>query len=143
MDRIIEVKWPRPVKLAVLSVLAYASLCGTNGDRYARLLPAIEHVESSGNPSAIGDGGKAVGLLQIHPVMVRDCNRIAGESRWVMSDRLDPDKSRAMFRTYSEHYSRGKSDEVVARNWNGGPSGHRKAATAGYWAKVRTHMEAK
>lgn len=143
MDRIIEVKWPRPVKLAVLSVLAYASLCGTNGDRYSRLLPAIEHVESSGNPSAIGDGGKAVGLLQIHPVMVKDCNRIVGEARWTMADRLDPDKSRAMFLAYSDHYSRKASDEVVARRWNAGPRGDRNQASVGYWHKVRTAMEVK
>ncbi len=140
-SRIVEVKWPRPVKLAVLSLLAYASLCGTNGDRYARLLPAIEQVESGSDPAAIGDGGKAVGILQIHTVLVDDANRIAGERRWTYADRLDADKSRAMFRTYSDHYSRGKSDEVVARRWNGGPRGDSKAATSGYWNKVRTQME--
>lgn len=133
----------RLTRLTTLTVLAYASLCGTNGDRYARLLPAIEQVESSGNPSAIGDGGKAVGLLQIHPVMVTDCNRIVGEQRWTMADRLDADKSRAMFRVYSGHYSRNASDEVVARRWNAGPKGELKAASVGYWNKVRTAMEVK
>lgn len=130
-------------RLCVLAVLAYASLCGTNGDRYARLLPAVERVESGGDASAIGDNGKAVGILQIHTVIVDDANRIAGERRWTYADRLDADKSRAMFRTYSDHYSRGKTDEVVARRWNGGPRGDRKSATAAYWNKVRTAMEGK
>lgn len=130
----------RPTKLCVLSVLAYASLCGTNGDRYHKLLPAIEQVESGGDPNAVGDKGKAVGILQIQPIMVRDCNRIAGESRWTMADRLDPDKSRAMFRVYSEHYSRGAGDEVVARRWNSGPTGDKKPVSVKYWNKVREQM---
>lgn len=133
----------RLTRLATLTVLAYASLCGTSGDRYARLLPAIEQVESSGNQNAVGDKGKAVGILQIHTVMVDDVNRIAGERRWTYADRLDADKSRAMFRTYSDHYSRNASDEVVSRRWNGGPRGDRKPATVGYWNRVRTAMEAK
>lgn len=124
-----------------LIACAFLSLGAGTVDRYARLLPAIEHVESSGRADAVGDGGKAVGILQIHPVMVKDCNRIVGEDRWTLEDRLCPDESRAMFRVYSNHYSKGKSDEVVARRWNGGPRGDRRKATAPYWAKVRKQME--
>lgn len=131
----------RITKLTTLTVLAYASLCGTNGDRYAKLLPAVEFVESGGDASAIGDGGKAVGLLQIHPVMVDDCNRIVGERRWTLADRLDADKSRAMFRTYSDHYSRKGSDEVVARRWNMGPRGDTKPASRKYWERVQSAMK--
>lgn len=124
-----------------LIACAFLSLGAGYYDRYARILPAIEHVESSGRADAVGDGGKAVGILQIHPVMVEDCNRIVGEDRWTLEDRLCPDESRAMFRVYSNHYSKGKSDEVVARRWNGGPRGDRRKATAPYWAKVRKQME--
>ncbi len=124
-----------------LIACAFLSLGAGTADRYARLLPAIEHVESSGRADAVGDGGKAVGILQIHPVMVEDCNRIVGEDRWTLEDRLCPDESRAMFRVYSNHYSKNASDEVVARRWNGGPRGDRRKATAPYWAKVRKQME--
>ena len=130
-----------PAKFCVLGLLAATCLCGTNGDRYSKILPAIEEVESGGDPAAVGDGGKAIGILQIHPIMVRDCNRIVGERRWTMADRLDPDKSREMFRTYSNHYSRKKTDEVVARRWNGGPHGEELESTVPYWEKVRTEME--
>ena len=41
-----------------------------------RLVNAIIYVESRGNDSAIGDRGKAVGCLQIHPICVREVNRI-------------------------------------------------------------------
>ena len=125
-----------------LIACAFLSLGAGTTDRYARLLPAIEHVESSGRADAVGDGGKAVGILQIHPVMVADCNRIVGEDRWTLDDRKDAVKSRAMFRTYSDHYSKDASDEVIARRWNSGPRGDRKKATEGYWNKVRKHMEA-
>jgi hypothetical protein len=117
------------------------SLGAGTADRYARLLPAIEHVESSGRADAVGDGGKAVGILQIHPIMVADCNRIVGEERWTLDDRKCPDESRAMFRTYSDHYSAGKSDEHVARAWNGGPKGPQKTATEAYWKRVHKAMK--
>ena len=124
-----------------LIACAFLSLGAGFHDRYARILPAIEHVESSGRADAVGDGGKAVGILQIHPVMVEDCNRIVGEDRWTLEDRLCPDESRAMFRVYSNHYSKNASDEVIAKRWNGGPRGDRRKATAPYWAKVRKQME--
>lgn len=123
-----------------LITCAFLSLGAGYHDRYARILPAIEHVESSGRADAVGDGGKAVGILQIHPIMVADVNRIVGEERWTLDDRLCPDESRAMFRVYSNHYSKDASDEVVARRWNGGPRGDRRKATAPYWAKVQRVM---
>jgi hypothetical protein len=123
-----------------LIACAFVSLGAGTADRYARLLPAIEHVESSGRADAVGDGGKAVGILQIHPIMVADCNRIVGEDRWTLDDRKDAVKSRAMFRTYSNHYSKDASDEVVARRWNSGPRGDRKKATEAYWKRVQKAM---
>ena len=123
-----------------LIACAFLSLGAGTADRYARLLPAIEHVESSGRADAVGDGGKAVGILQIHPVMVADCNRIVGEDRWTLDDRTDAVKSRAMFRTYSDHYSKDASDEVIARRWQGGPRGDRRKATEAYWPRVQRAM---
>lgn len=123
-----------------LIVCAFMSLGADTADRYARLLPAIEHVESSGRADAVGDNGQAVGILQIHPVMVEDCNRIVGEDRWTLEDRKCPEKSREMFRVYSDHYSKGESDEVVARRWNSGPRGDKKKVTVKYWKKVQRAM---
>lgn len=107
-----------------------------------RLIAAIEMVESGGKADAVGDGGKAVGILQIQPVMVEDVNRILDEERFTLADRLDVGKSREMFRVYTEHYSAGRADEVKARRWNGGPRGERKAATLKYWQKVQKHLNA-
>ena len=107
-----------------------------------RLIAAIEMVESGGKADAVGDGGKAVGILQIQPVMVEDVNRILGEERFTLADRLDVARSREMFRVYTEHYSAGRNDEVMSRRWNGGPRGERKAATLKYWHKVQKHLNA-
>lgn len=109
------------------------------------LLAALIAIESGGDPSAIGDGGKAVGCLQIHPVMVADCNRILagrGEAfRYTIDDRYSEAHSRAMAVIYLRHYCPNGSAEQMARCWNGGPMGARKAATVGYWRKVKRQME--
>ena len=45
-------------------------------DPWDLFVEAVIWRESRGNSSAIGDNGKAVGVLQIHPIMVREANRI-------------------------------------------------------------------
>lgn len=122
-----------------LSWLIY--LANGYGNNPSPLLRAIEQVESRGSAVALGDGGEAVGILQIHRVLVDDCNRILGEDRFAYDDRWDVSKSREMFRVYTEHYSPGASDEVIARRWNGGPRGEQKAATEPYWERVRNELD--
>lgn len=102
---------------------------------------AIVAVESGGNPRAVGDGGRAVGIVQIHKILVDDVNRITGRSAYSYDDRLSPVFSRSMWAIYLGHYARGRSNEFAARCWNGGPTGHRKAATLPYWAKVHAAHE--
>jgi hypothetical protein len=110
----------------------------------AGLWEAVCAVESSGNPHAVGDGGKAVGIAQIHPVMVREANRLAG-TKYTLRDRLDPVKSKAIFTIYTEHYGKGRSLEYNAKLWNGGPQalkakGQKKANLETYWKKIQKHL---
>lgn len=104
------------------------------------LVNALIQVESNGNDTATGDGGAAVGCLQIHKVLVDDVNRILGKQEFTYNDRLDRDKSIAMFNVFTNHYSPGASNEVKARRWNGGPKGDRRAGTVAYWRKVQRHL---
>lgn len=104
------------------------------------LLLAIIMVESSGNPNAVGDNGLAVGILQIHSILVQDVNRIAG-TEYTPADRLDVDKSIQMFIIYTNHYTPCWTPELVAKRWNGGPRGERKQATERYWIKVQTEVK--
>ena len=117
------------------------------------LIDAIIYVESRGDNSAIGDGGKAVGCLQIHPVLVREVNRLLKKHksslRYSLQDRYDRDKSIQMFNIIAEQYrccdnvSFMQFAETVARRWNGGPRGDKKKATIKYWKKVKPHLQNK
>ena len=115
----------------------------TKPDPIDTLINALCAVESNHNPRAIGDGGQAVGILQIHPIMIKDVNRILRKDAYTLSDRKDPGKSRMICRVYLLHYGKGKSNEYLARIWNGGPSGHKKQATAKYWNKVKNILKGK
>jgi hypothetical protein len=109
-----------------------------------RLLNAIEQVESHGNAAAIGDQGRALGSMQIWQAVVTDANRIAHTS-YSHADAFDRAKARAIASIYLNHYGRrighAPTDQDYARIWNGGPSGHKKTATLGYWAKIKKELK--
>lgn len=128
----------KPILLAIMLAMPLTA-SATPSDR---LLDAICAVESGGKADAIGDNGKAVGAYQIHPAVVADVNRLTG-SHYTLADRLNPAKSRAMCRAYLAHYGEraGGTDEAHARVWNGGPKGAKKAATVGYWKRVKARLE--
>jgi hypothetical protein len=103
------------------------------------LIAALITVESNGRDNAVGDGGLAIGALQIHKAVVVDVNRIAGTSytHQQMTNRV---AARKVCEIYLNRYAAGKSNEEAARIWNGGPTGHRKSATVNYWNKVKKHL---
>jgi len=108
------------------------------------LIPLLIQVESGGNNSAIGDNGNAVGCLQIWKIVVDDCNRIQKQEVFEYKDRLSRPRSIRMAQIYLDHYGRAYERktghtatlEVLARCWNGGPTGYKKASTLKYWHKV-------
>ena len=98
----------------------------------AMVIAVLIRVESGGDARAVGDCGRAVGILQQHKISVAEANKIIGERRWTYADRYDPAKSREMCRvTLERHWRRGVRDPVALacrwRNPNGRtPSWHRK-----------------
>ena len=106
----------------------------------SNLITALIAVESSGNDLAIGDGGKAIGPLQIHKSVVTDVNRFTG-AHYRHQDMTNRAQARAVCEAYLKHYGKGASTEQLARRWNGGPTGDRKTATEGYWRKVQKHLK--
>jgi len=116
-------------------------------DNREELIEAMAFVESGGNPATIGDinlGTPSVGLLQIRPIMVREVNRILRkqglDKRFKNSDRKSGAKSIEMFNIWADAYHLNSSYEKMARNWNGGPKGYKKSATAHYWKKVQNYV---
>ena len=110
------------------------------------LLTAIEQVESGGNALAVGDSGKAIGILQIHRCVLDDVNRAHG-TKFRHHQMRGPHLSRVVFYRYIELWATEKrlgrpvTDEDRARCWNGGPDGWKKDSTLCYWRKVKTQME--
>ena len=105
------------------------------------VMDAIIQVESCGNPKAVS--GIYAGVLQIAPVLVKDCNNILksrGEKkRYTLSDRFNEKKSREMFVIIQSHYNPKNNVEKAIRLWNGGV-GYKVSSTQRYYNKVMTHM---
>lgn len=120
------------------------------------LFLAICLVESGCNPNVKpGDNGEAVGIAQIRPIMVRECNRILDirKYRWpkfTLGDRKNVVQSYRMFVVYTRYWNechevwdrKTTSTEDAARRWNGGPHGHEKDATVAYGRKVMKELKA-
>jgi len=72
------------------------------------LIAALITVESNGRDNAIGDGGLAIGALQIHKAVVVDVNRIAGTSytHQQMTNRV---AARRVCEIYLSRYATGKT----------------------------------
>jgi hypothetical protein len=119
----------------------------TNMD-WSLLLFALIMVESGGHNEAIGDNGRSLGCLQIQQCVIDDVNRLSG-TKFVHKDALDRQKAIKICMIYLSQYSQvyekatGKKAtfEVLARIWNGGPYGYKKASTIKYWLKVKEAME--
>ena len=105
------------------------------------LVDALILVESAGNPNAFNKKENAVGCLQIRPVMVREVNRILrkqnSKQRFTKEDRWDCGLSKEMFYIWRDYHHQISNDEIIARNWNGGPRGYKKQSTEHYWHKVQ------
>ena len=89
-------------KLLLVLVLFTCSIAASYSQTYnwTKVINAIAIVESNNNPRAMGGGG-SVGLLQITPILVRDCNKILAKQnstkRYTLADRYNPEKSKEMF----------------------------------------------
>jgi soluble lytic murein transglycosylase-like protein len=83
------------------------------------VITALISVESAGDANAIGDAGRAVGLLQIWPVTVAEANRLLGREVFTLADRANPSASVAMARVVLGHHARrGISDPLeLAARW--------------------------
>ena len=104
------------------------------------LIAAIIQVESGGDTLAYNSKEDAVGCLQIRPIMVREVNRLVGKDSFTLYDRWSKAKSIQMFNVIRSH-TNNPTDEKLARNWNGGYTGHKKQSTIKYWQKVRNKIK--
>lgn len=147
------------MKYIIVALLLTVSAFSKDVITYTHFINALIQVESDGRNNAVGDNGKAVGPLQIHPVMVKDVNRIIQLNirqghftykdikPFTLEDRTNRKRAQHMASIYFMHYCTKHLDpynwEALARAWNGGPSWHKnKKATDHYWSKVKKELDA-
>lgn len=88
---------------------------------------ALIWVESKGDSKAVGKLDD-IGVLQIRPIIVEDCNRILEMEVFTLEDRLDSLKSVEMFNIIQDHYNPQHDFHWALKLWNSGAplSYHRK-----------------
>jgi len=133
------------MKYTLLIILVFSFIC-TRSMWYDKveeiedpLISAIIQVESGGDTLAYNSKEDAVGCLQIRPIMVREVNRLLGKDSFTLSDRRSKAKSIQMFNILRLH-TKNPTNEKLARNWNGGYTGHKKQSTIKYWNKVKNNL---
>lgn len=114
------------------------------------LIAALIIKESGGDVEAVGDThlkNKAYGPLQIRQPCVDDVNRILKTSYRAEDCKGNLELSVLICTTYldkwatEERVGRKVTVEDMARIWNGGPNGYKKAATLQYWKDVERILE--
>ena len=112
-----------------------------------KLIKALIKVESDGDSDAIGDNGKAKGILQIWPSYAKDVNRVY-KTDYKHDDAFDPKKAIDMTKKYlsfyGNYYQKKTGNpinyEVLAKIHNGGPFGYKNKNTEEYWNKVKKYL---
>jgi hypothetical protein len=106
------------------------------------VINALIQVESGGNANA--KGGNSVGVLQITPICVAECNQILrsrkSKKRYKLSDRFSIQKSKEMFLLFQSKYNPMNNIEKAIRSWNGGIH-YSVKRTQRYYEKVMKAMQ--
>ena len=143
------------IKRAVLSLVAllFVSLTASAGDSiwsmhkkssfdWNPVMDAIIKVESEGNPNAVS--GNSVGVMQITPILVRECNNVLkkmkSNKRYTLDDRYSVEKSKEMFLLIQKYFNPENNVEKAIRSWNGGIK-YSVKATNEYYKKVLARMK--
>ena len=135
------------LSLSILTLMPLNVGAANEGDDseqfdWTDVMEAIILVESEGNPNAVS--GNSVGVMQITPILVRECNNILKErnssKRYALTDRYDVEKSKEMFLLIQSQYNKTNNVEKAIRSWNGGPN-YSVRATDRYYQKVLRRMK--
>jgi len=123
------------VKQVITAILLLLATSASAAD-WAGFVRAIHSVETGQRVGPIlGDGGRALGPLQIHRGCFKDSG-VAGRYEDVSSLPV----ARAVMHGYLSRYAPAALASgdwaTCARVWNGGPKGASKTATLAYWRKV-------
>lgn len=112
-----------------------------------RFFTALAHVESKGDPNAVGDGGAAIGIYQIHRNYWKDAVQHDPSIGGRYEDCYDPAYARRIVVAYMSRYAPANATyEDLARLHNGGCGILKRKGTkawrntTAYWNKIREAM---
>lgn len=134
----------RTVSLSIMLCVLTAVNANASSKKFdwSRIMEAIIQVESEGNPNAVS--GNSVGVMQITPILVRECNNILkskkSKKRFTLADRYSVEKSKEMFLLIQSYHNPTNSIEKAIRSWNGGLH-YSVRATNKYYKKVMSKMK--
>jgi hypothetical protein len=109
----------------------------------------LKEVESNNTPEAIGDGGLALGVLQIHEGVVIDVNRHYG-TNFTHLDAKNPEIAQDLFvkyislgiKLYELKCGHRPSEDEIVRMWNGGIyRGYEYEDTVPYLKKYKNYKK--
>ena len=130
----------------LLSILSLTVNAQEKTDAYdwSKVIDAIVQVESKGNPKAHNPVGDCAGILQITPVLVKECNLILqrkkSNKRYTLADRYNVQKSKEMFVLIQETHNKEHNIEKAIKCWNCGgfylKNNGWKNKSVGYYNKV-------
>ena len=127
------------VSMSLMAIMLHAK---SSGFDWNPVMDAIIQVESEGNPNAVS--GNSVGVMQITPILVRECNNILksrkSKKRYTLADRYSVEKSKEMFLLIQSYHNPLNSIEKAIRSWNGGMK-YSVRATNRYYKKVMSKMK--
>ena len=138
------------VGMLMLTLEMNAASAATNSDvsstssdfDWTPVMEAIIQVESEGNPKA--KSGNSVGVMQITPILVAECNDILkkkkSKKRFTLADRFSIAKSKEMFLLVQSVHNPLNSIEHAIRAWNGG-NHYSVKRTQRYFEKVMSLLK--
>jgi len=111
-----------------------------------KIITILKHVETNYDISKIGDNGKSFGILQIQKAVIIDINNYY-KTNYHINDAFNEECSEEIFKLYIRMYIKkikerdniDLTSEDIARIWNGGPNGYKKASTLPYLKKYKKY----
>ena len=130
--------------MATIISMMMPTMAYSQTNKWERVMNAIIKVESSGNPKAHNPNGDCAGILQITPILVKECNNLLtkkkSKKRYTLGDRYNAEKSKEMFILLQEHFNPEMNVEKVIKQWNCGfYTTQWKSKSIGYYKKVMKH----
>lgn len=128
-------------KLAVAVAVLLAGVLLAGAELPPEFFAALNRVETGGRDGAVlGDNGRSLGPLQISRAYWQD-SRVPGDYGSVTNRTYAEKVALAYLQRYCPAAVRAGDAETCARIHNGGPAGAKKAATLGYWRKVKRELK--